>query len=68
MVKMKDSGIEWIGEIPETWEVALNKFVMTKIKQIIPKYTGEPILSLSMTGVHERNLDDGGTIALILSN
>ena len=60
MVKMKDSGIEWIGEIPETWEVALNKFVMTKIKQIIPKYTGEPILSLSMTGVHERNLDDGG--------
>ena len=33
---------------------------MTKIKQIIPKYTGEPILSLSMTGVHERNLDDGG--------
>lgn len=57
---MKDSGIEWIGEIPETWEVALNKFVMTKIKQIIPKYTGEPILSLSMTGVHERNLDDGG--------
>ena len=59
-VPMKDSGIEWIGEIPETWEVALNKFVMTKIKQIIPKYTGEPILSLSMTGVHERNLDDGG--------
>lgn len=57
---MKDSGIEWIGEIPETWEVALNKFVMTKIKQIIPKYTGESILSLSMTGVHERNLDDGG--------
>ena len=57
---MKDSGIEWIGEIPETWEVASNKFVMTKIKQIISKYTGEPILSLSMSGVHERNLDDGG--------
>lgn len=59
-MKMKDSGIEWIGEIPETWEVASNKFVMTKIKQIISKYTGEPILSLSMSGVHERNLDDGG--------
>lgn len=57
---MKDSGIEWIGEIPETWEVASNKFVMTKIKQIISKYTGEPILSLSMSGVHERKLDDGG--------
>ncbi|MGZ9850478.1 restriction endonuclease subunit S [Limosilactobacillus ingluviei] len=60
MVKMKDSEIEWIGEIPETWKVASNKFVMIKIKQVIPKYTGEPILSLSMTGVHERNLDDGG--------
>lgn len=59
-MKMKDSGIEWIGEIPETWEVASNKFVMTKIKQIISKYTGEPILSLSMSGVHERKLDDGG--------
>lgn len=59
-VPMKDSGVEWIGEIPETWEVASNKFVMTKIKQIIPKYTGEPILSLSMSGVLERNLDDGG--------
>lgn len=57
---MKDSGIEWIGEIPETWEVASNKFVMTKIKQIISKYTGEPILSLSMSGVHERKLDGGG--------
>lgn len=59
-MKMKDSGIEWIGEIPETWEVASNKFVMTKIKQIISKYTGEPILSLSMSGVHERKLDGGG--------
>ena len=31
-----------------------------KIKQIISKYTGEPILSLSMSGVHERKLDGGG--------
>lgn len=59
-MKMKDSGLEWIGKIPEKWEVASNKFVMNKIKQIIPKYTDEPILSLSMKGVHERNLDDGG--------
>ena len=26
--KMKDSGIEWIGEIPEGWE-------LTKVKRII---------------------------------
>lgn len=60
MVKMKDSGLPWIGRIPEEWEVASNKFVMKKVKEIIPKYMGEPILSLSMKGVHERNLDDGG--------
>ena len=27
---MKDSGIEWIGEIPEHWEVKRLKFVVTK--------------------------------------
>ena len=26
-VKMKDSGIEWIGEIPESWEVRRTKFI-----------------------------------------
>lgn len=57
---MKDSGLPWIGKIPEEWEVASNKFVMKKVKEIIPKYMGEPILSLSMKGVHKRNLDDGG--------
>ena len=25
--KMKDSGIEWIGEIPEEWETQKIKFV-----------------------------------------
>lgn len=25
--KMKDSGIEWIGEIPEGWEVIPAKFL-----------------------------------------
>jgi len=30
-VKMKDSGIEWLGEIPEHWEVRKLKFVSTII-------------------------------------
>ena len=25
--KMKDSGIEWIGEIPEEWEITKGKYV-----------------------------------------
>jgi len=30
-VKMKDSGIEWIGEVPEHWEVNLLKRFLSKI-------------------------------------
>lgn len=30
--KMKDSGVEWIGEIPEGWEVKRLKYIMDKIK------------------------------------
>lgn len=31
-VKMKDSGIEWLGEIPEHWEVKKLKFIKSNIK------------------------------------
>lgn len=30
-VKMKDSGIEWLGEIPEHWEVKKLKYIIEKI-------------------------------------
>ncbi len=30
--KMKDSGVEWIGEIPEGWEVKRLKYIIDKIK------------------------------------
>jgi type I restriction enzyme S subunit len=30
-VKMKDSGIEWLGEIPEHWEILKMKWVVSKI-------------------------------------
>jgi type I restriction enzyme S subunit len=30
-VTMKDSGVEWIGEIPEVWEVKKLKYLVTKI-------------------------------------
>lgn len=55
---MKDSGIEWIGEIPHTWEVKRHKYVMYKIKEICPKYNGENIISLTMNGVIIRDLDN----------
>ena len=58
MKKMKDSGIEWIGDIPENWEVMHHKRVMKKIKNICEKYRGEDILSLTMRGVLKRDLEN----------
>ena len=60
MVKMKDSGIEWVGQIPINWQVMSNKYVMSKIKDICPIYKGQDILSLTINGVIIRDLDAGG--------
>lgn len=59
-VSMKDSGLPWIGEIPEHWRVMPNKYVMYKVKEIQDIYNNEDILSLSTDGVKIRDLDAGG--------
>lgn len=53
---MKDSGVEWIGEIPENWETRRLKNGLRKKKIIINKYDNQPILSLTMNGVSLRDL------------
>lgn len=58
--EMKDSCIEWIGEIPKEWRVERHKNVMHKVKQICENYGGEDIISLTMNGVIIRDLDAGG--------
>lgn len=58
MRAMKDSGVEWIGEIPLDWEVVPNKRVMSKVKEICEEYSGENILSLTMNGVIVRDLEN----------
>ena len=32
--KMKDSGIEWIGEIPDEWDCVISRFVIDKVGDI----------------------------------
>ena len=45
-VKLKDSGVEWIGEIPEHWEVKKLKFLLNEYN--VRSKTGlEELLSLS---------------------
>lgn len=56
--EMKDSGIEWIGEIPKNWQVLHHKRIMSKTKEICDKYQGEDILSLTMRGVIKRDLEN----------
>ena len=38
MRKMKPSGVEWIGDIPQEWEVLPHKYVMRKNKNICEHY------------------------------
>lgn len=60
MRKMKDSRIEWIGEIPKDWNMVPYKRIMHKIKAICEHYNGEDIISLTMNGVIKRDLTAGG--------
>ena len=41
--KMKDSGIEWIGEIPEGWEVLAHKYIMHKETSVYKGYKRDKI-------------------------
>lgn len=59
-VPMKQSGIPWADTIPAHWKVIANKYIMRKKKEIVPVYSGQDIISLSMNGVIVRDLDAGG--------
>ena len=60
MREMKNSGVEWIGQIPKDWDVVPHKRVMHKVKEICVQYNGEDIISLTMNGVIKRDLAAGG--------
>ncbi|QUN12685.1 restriction endonuclease subunit S [Clostridium sp. C1] len=57
--KMKDSGIEWIGEIPEGWKFEKGKYNFVN-KKIIPGVNSVNYdrLSLTLKGVLKRSKDD----------
>ena len=61
---MKDSGIEWLGEVPEHWEVSRIKRVAS-IRYGIgepPKYHAEGMPLIRATNVHAGNLFDEGMV------
>ena len=58
IMAMKESGIEWVGLIPDTWSAIPNKYVMHKEKNLCEKWTGEEVMSLTMNGVIVRDLQN----------
>lgn len=59
-VEMKDSGVEWIGEIPKHWNFTRNKNFLKLSKNIVgedwAKFT---LLSLGRSGITVRDLESG---------
>ena len=50
--KMKDSGVEWIGEIPEDWEVRPIKTLLKLKKKLVGSNSNKfNLLSLSIDGI-----------------
>ena len=51
---MKDSGVEWIGEIPDEWEIYRNKNAFICNKEIVGKNSNSTqLLSLTTGGIKE---------------
>lgn len=56
-VKMKDSGVEWIGEVPEGWEVIRNSTLLQERNE--PENESLPLLSVSIhTAVSSEQISD----------
>ncbi len=54
----KDSGVAWLGEVPEHWEVPQSKRLFRKRKELNSGMACENRLALTLGGVIPRALDD----------
>tara|TARA_R110002020_G_scaffold404266_2_gene614337 strand:- start:8034 stop:9320 length:1287 start_codon:yes stop_codon:yes gene_type:complete len=58
-VVFKDSSVEWIGEIPEHWEVKRLKYVFQILKRIAGEL-GHRVLSITQRGIKVKDIESGG--------
>ena len=59
--RYKESGVEWLGEIPAHWEALANKFIFNLKKSKVGKKSDDyDLLSLTLKGIVIRNLENGG--------
>ncbi|NAZ94022.1 restriction endonuclease subunit S [Vibrio toranzoniae] len=55
----KDSGVEWLGEIPEHWSLIPNKRIFKLKKKLVGKRSSEyDLLSLTLKGIVKRDMDN----------
>lgn len=55
----KDSGVEWIGKIPQNWKLVKTGRIFRNIKEIVKKKSATTErLALTLNGVIKRNKDD----------
>jgi type I restriction enzyme S subunit len=56
---MKDSGIDWIGQIPEHWENMPNKYLFNLKKDTVGKRSDQyDLLSLTLRGIIKRDMEN----------
>ena len=66
--KMKDSGVDWIGKIPEDWEVTRLKRILTLLKDGThnpPSRTDNGVLLLSAENIRDGFIDYENNISYI---
>ena len=57
--KYKDSGVEWLGEIPEHWETLSNKYIFKLKKELVGKKSSDyDLLSLTLKGIIKRDMEN----------
>lgn len=57
--KYKDSGIEWLGEVPVHWVMKANKYVFQLGKNQVGKRSSEyDLLSLTLRGIVKRDMEN----------
>ena len=54
----KNSGVEWLGEIPSHWEMLKTKYVHKSIKFLNTNRNCDNVLSLTLRGVVNNNIDN----------
>jgi type I restriction enzyme, S subunit len=58
-VRFKNSGVDWVGDVPEHWNLVPNRAVMRLQKRIVGAASGEyKLLSLTKRGVIPRDMEN----------